>query len=194
MPKISRERLLARERGIVRAAARCLQRNGLAGTGMRDLFRAANLSPGAVYRYFSSKEELIAAVAAAGPSVVEAALVATEDVEDPADRLRLLLEAAAAGPPSARLQLELQTAALHSPRVATALARRRTATRQALAEALTGPGGAPSERLVDLVLTLCEGLARSQLLYPEMDVEAQAVAAERMLSAAMGQQLTPAHG
>ena len=160
---------------------------GIVGVvSQRDLFRAANLSPGAVYRYFPSKEELVAAVAAASPSVVEAALVATEGVEDPADRLRLLLEAAAAGPPSARLQLELQTAALHSPRVATALAERRTAARQALAELLSGPRGAPSKQLVDLVLALCEGLARSRLLDPEADVEAQAAAAERMLSAAMG--------
>jgi len=186
MPKISQERLLARERGIVQAAARCLQRNGLEGTGMRDLFRAANLSPGAVYRYFSSKEELLAAVAATSPSISEAALSATEGVEDPADRLRLLLEAAAAGPLPARLQLELQAAALHSPRVATALAERRTAARQALTEALSGPGRVPSEELVDLVLAVCEGLARSRLLEPETDVEAQAAAAGRMLSAAMG--------
>jgi AcrR family transcriptional regulator len=185
MPKISQERLLARERGIVQAAARCLQREGLEGTGMRDLFRAANLSPGAVYRYFSSKEELVAAVAAATPSITEEALSGTANVDSPSERLRLLLAAAAAGPPSARLQLELQTAALHSPRIASALAERRAETRRILAEMLSGPDTAAAEEIVDLVLALCEGLSRSRLLDPEADVEAQAAAAGRMLSATM---------
>ena len=88
MPKISPERLEARRRGIVLAAARCLVRNGLEGTGMRDLFRAANLSPGAVYRYFPSKQDLLAAVAAAGPSLIEAALATVPGDAPPARRPR----------------------------------------------------------------------------------------------------------
>lgn len=183
MPKISQERLLARERGIVQAAARCLQRNGLEGTGMRDLYRAANLSPGAVYRYFSSKEELLAAVAAASPSIAEAALAATEEVDEPVRRLRALLAAAAAGPPSARLQIELQTAALRSPRIAAALRERREAGRLAITKVLSRPGGAPSRRLVDLVVELCEALARGRLLDPESDIEARAAGAAQLLVA-----------
>ena len=185
MPKISQERLLARERGIVQAAARCLRRNGLAGTGMRDLFRAANLSPGAVYRYFSSKEELVAAVAAASQSVVEAALAATEDVADTAERLRLLLEASAAGLPPARLQFELEAAAPRSPLLSAALGERRHAARQMLAEALRGPGARSATQPDELVLTLCEGLARRRLLEPEADLSAQAAAAGRLLAAAL---------
>ena len=112
MPKVSEEHLLARKRGIVQAAARCLQRKGLAGTGMRDLFRAANLSPGAVYRYFTGKEELVAAVASATPAIAEAALAASASAPGPGNRLQALLEAAASGLRPARLQLELQAAAL----------------------------------------------------------------------------------
>ena len=176
MPKISKERLLARERGIVQAAARCLQRKGLEGTGMRDLFRAANLSPGAVYRYFSSKEDLLAAVAAASPGLVEAALAQATETAPPARRLRRLLEASAAGPPAARLQLELETAALRSPAIAAALRKRRAAARRALAEALAGP-----PESTDLVLSLCEGLARRRLLAPEADLTGAIAAADRLL-------------
>ena len=180
MPKISTERLLARERGIVQAAARCLQRKGLEGTGMRDLFRAANLSPGAVYRYFPSKEELIAAVAAAGQTSTDAALAATADVTDPAVRLRHLLEAAAAGLPPARLQCELEAAALHSPRVAAALADRRRAARQELGRALGRPdGGDPP---TDLVMATLDSLARHKALDPEADLEARVRLATDLLS------------
>ena len=186
MPRISQERLLARQRGIVQAAARCLQRKGLQATGMRDLFRAANLSPGAVYRYFSSKDELVAAVAATTPSISEAALAATADGEPPAARLRSLLAAAAAGPPTARLQIELQTAALSSSRVATALAERRATARRVLTEALATADGPPAVEIVELVVAACEGLARSRLLDPETDLSARAAAAGRVLAAALG--------
>jgi AcrR family transcriptional regulator len=182
MPKISTQRLLARRRGIVLAATRCLQRKGLENTGMRDVFRAANLSPGAVYRYFAGKEELLAAVAAESPSIAEAALASTETVGDPVARLRALLEAAAEGGLPARLQVELQAAALGSPAIAAALGERRTASHRALAKALQGPGGAPPREAVDLVLATCEGLARSRLLDPEAEAAAQAAAAERLLA------------
>ncbi len=182
MPKVSPEHLLARRRGIVLAATRCLQRKGLEGTGMRDVFRAANLSPGAVYRYFAAKEELLAAVAAEGPSVAEAALASTATVTDPAARLRAVLEAAAAAGPPARLQLELQAAALRSPLIAAALGERRSAARRALAESLQGPNGAPPEEAVDLVAAICEALARSRLLDPEAEPGAQVAAAERLLA------------
>jgi AcrR family transcriptional regulator len=184
MPKISKERLLARERGIVQAAVRCLQRNGLQNTGMRDLFRAANLSPGAVYRYFPSKDELVAAVAAAGPSLGEAALDATSATEEPRERLGRMLAAAAAGPPPARLQCELEAAALTSPRVAAALTERRLATRRALAEALGRPSG-PDDESIELALILCDALARRRLLEPEADLRPQVAAAERLLTRAI---------
>jgi AcrR family transcriptional regulator len=182
MPRVSPEHLRARKRGIVLAAARCLQRNGLQETGMRDLFRAANLSPGAVYRYFASKEELVAAVAARTPTLIEAALAATERESDPGDRLRPLLEAVAMGLPPARLQLELEAAALRSPIVAAALAERRKVARQALAERWGAPGNAIAPELVEITLALCDGLARSRLLDPEADLTAQVEAATRWLA------------
>ncbi len=120
-------------------------------------------------------------MAAATPSLVEAALAATEDAADASQRLHRLLEAAAAGLPPARLQLELETAALRSPGVAAALDRRRESARQALGEAL----GAPAAALAELAASLCEGLARRRLLEPEADLRAQVEAAWRLLAAAL---------
>ncbi|MYW00115.1 TetR/AcrR family transcriptional regulator [Streptomyces sp. SID3343] len=61
MPKVSQEHLDARRRQIIDAARLCFARNGFHRTSMPDVFAASGLSAGAVYRYFKSKDELIAA-------------------------------------------------------------------------------------------------------------------------------------
>ncbi len=61
MPKVSDAHLEARRQQILDAAEACFSREGFHQTSMQDICREAGLSPGAVYRYFSSKEEIIAA-------------------------------------------------------------------------------------------------------------------------------------
>lgn len=63
MPKVSEEHLDARRSQIVDAAVTCFARDGFHRTTMQDICREARLSPGAVYRYFASKDELIEAIA-----------------------------------------------------------------------------------------------------------------------------------
>lgn len=63
MPKISDERKLERSRQILDAARRCFVDKGFHRASMSDVIRESGLSAGAVYSYYSSKEELIAAVA-----------------------------------------------------------------------------------------------------------------------------------
>src|SRR5215475_7588647 len=62
MPKVTQEHIDSRRRQIISAALRAFSRNGFHRTTMQDIFREAELSPGAVYRYFSGKDELIAAI------------------------------------------------------------------------------------------------------------------------------------
>jgi AcrR family transcriptional regulator len=64
MPRVTEEHLKARRRQILAAAEACFAREGFHRTTMQDIFREAGLSPGAVYRYFRSKEDIIAAIAA----------------------------------------------------------------------------------------------------------------------------------
>lgn len=63
MPKISDERKLERSTQILDAARRCFIEKGFHRASMSDVIRESGLSAGAVYSYYSSKEELIAAVA-----------------------------------------------------------------------------------------------------------------------------------
>ena len=61
MPKVTEAHLEARRQQILEAAESCFSRQGFHQTTMQDICGEAGLSPGAVYRYFSSKEEIIAA-------------------------------------------------------------------------------------------------------------------------------------
>lgn len=58
MPKISEEKRQARRDQILAASWRCFSRRGIHSTSMEDIIREADLSFGAVYLYYKSKEEL----------------------------------------------------------------------------------------------------------------------------------------
>jgi AcrR family transcriptional regulator len=61
MPKVSPEHSQARRLQIIDAAYRCFARKGFHQATMRDIYEEAGLSPGAVYHYFRSKDEIIQA-------------------------------------------------------------------------------------------------------------------------------------
>jgi AcrR family transcriptional regulator len=63
VPRVSDEHLAARRRQILDAARRCFLRNGFHATSMQDVISEADLSVGAVYRYFRSKHELVTSIA-----------------------------------------------------------------------------------------------------------------------------------
>jgi AcrR family transcriptional regulator len=63
VPRVSEDHLTARREQILVAARTCFLRKGLHNSSMQDLIKEAGLSVGAVYRYFKSKNEIIAAIA-----------------------------------------------------------------------------------------------------------------------------------
>lgn len=63
MPRVSDDYLAQRRRQILDAARACFTRNGFHVTSMQDVIAEAGLSVGAVYRYFKSKNEIVAAIA-----------------------------------------------------------------------------------------------------------------------------------
>jgi AcrR family transcriptional regulator len=108
MPKVSEEHLEARRRQILDAALTCFSRDGFHRTPMQAIFEESGLSPGAVYRYFKSKDEIVAAIASetlarfaaavrsgppGGPEVVlERLFDAVEAVPLRDERMRLALQ------------------------------------------------------------------------------------------------------
>ena len=61
MPKVNDAYVEARRQQILEAARACFARQGFHQTSIKDICQEAGLSPGAVYRYFPSKEHIIAA-------------------------------------------------------------------------------------------------------------------------------------
>jgi AcrR family transcriptional regulator len=66
MPKVTEEYLETRRQAILEAAISCFTHKGFHQTTMDDICEQAELSPGAVYRYFTSKEEIIQAAVQEG--------------------------------------------------------------------------------------------------------------------------------
>jgi AcrR family transcriptional regulator len=63
MPKVSNDYLDTRRFEILEAALSCFAQNGFHQTTIQDIAQAAGLSHGAIYRYFQSKDDIIAAAA-----------------------------------------------------------------------------------------------------------------------------------
>src|SRR5689334_18950733 len=90
MPRVSPEHLGARRRQILAAARACFVRDGFHATSMQDILRAADLSAGAIYRYFPSKDAIVATIAKEAIAQVAdafAAMLRTEPLPPLADLL-----------------------------------------------------------------------------------------------------------
>jgi AcrR family transcriptional regulator len=70
MPKLKPEELESRRQEIIVAASACFLRNGFHQTTTDEICREASITPGGLYHYFASKEDLIAAVIDHSASVI----------------------------------------------------------------------------------------------------------------------------
>ena len=187
MPRVSPGHLEARRRGILAAAQRCISRKGIHRTTIRDICRAANLSPGAVYRYFPSKGDIVRALATARQRQIDSFFRHLAPGDNLFGRLADLVRRLDS--PEAleglRLDLRLWSEGLDS-----------TAVRRPLIDGLDDlvrrlePGlplalGEDPEATVRTLVALLQGVAQQKALDPQADLEAVAVAIEK-LSAAGG--------
>lgn len=124
MPRVSADHLAARRQQILDAARTCFLRNGFHATSMQDVIKEANLSVGAVYRYFPSKNDLITALAEqviGDITAVFAALAATEPPPPLHAVMARVVDVATAntGPNGAlRLALHIWSESLRDPALA----------------------------------------------------------------------------
>jgi AcrR family transcriptional regulator len=96
MPQVSDEYLARRRAEILTAAARCFARDGFHATSMDTIVAECGLSAGAVYRYFNSKDELIAAVIDSNLSTADelfAHLLADDATPSPAQTVAAVIDA-----------------------------------------------------------------------------------------------------
>ena len=137
MPKVSQAHKDARRQQILTAATRCVATQGFHRTTMADVIREADLSAGAVYGYFTSKTELIRAIAdsalgSAAQTLEE--LAAGDEPVTPALVLEAYLDSAlqAHGDASPQVAVQVWAEAARDPQVATMAADRIHALRSAM--------------------------------------------------------------
>jgi AcrR family transcriptional regulator len=125
MPRVPDSHLAARRDQILDAATARFAANGFQATGMADVIAASGLSAGAVYRYFRSKDELIAAIVerVLGEAAERFELLLQDDAApDPAvavaTAVRLVADVATRGPVDlTRVAVQAWGEALRNPEV-----------------------------------------------------------------------------
>jgi AcrR family transcriptional regulator len=96
MPRVTDEHRAARRTEILAAACRCFARDGFHATSIADIITESGLSAGAVYLYFKSKSEIIAAVVDMTLSTADelfAELLADDAAPSPDQTVAFMLDA-----------------------------------------------------------------------------------------------------
>ncbi|MGN9781005.1 TetR/AcrR family transcriptional regulator [Nonomuraea sp. ZG12] len=194
MPK---EHLEARRRQILDAARRCFIRNGFHATSMQDVLAEADLSTGAVYRYFKSKDDIIAATASEALAELAAAFEADESAAPPDldDIVDLVLQVGS--PPlsgsreSAQFMVQVWAEAMRSPALRTKLQAVMEEARRVVAGLVARhqrhgllSGDVPAEHVADVLMALVDGFLVSRAVYGH-DGHADAVAFRNGMRALM---------
>jgi AcrR family transcriptional regulator len=170
MPRVSQQYKDQQRAEILDAARRCFVRNGFHRTSMQDVFNEAGRSAGAVYGYFSSKDDMILAVASQNlTDVTEAlrcALRSGSGEADPAHAMAKLLDEVAsrhAEHQLATVALMVWSEALRNPALADRLREASAAMTSDLADlvrerqAAGELPGARAEALAQLILSILPG-------------------------------------
>jgi AcrR family transcriptional regulator len=123
VPKVSQQYLDERRDDIIDAAAACMARNGIHGTSLNDIRAEAEVSSGALYHYFKTKDEIVAAIRERSYGEDAAAYGEAGDTDSPHEVLTGLLEKGmamnhgSAANQDARLAVNLWAEALVNPEV-----------------------------------------------------------------------------
>ncbi|MEV4257741.1 TetR/AcrR family transcriptional regulator [Spirillospora sp. NPDC049652] len=184
MPRVSEEHLERRRRQIIDAARACFIRNGLYETSMQDIFAEANLSAGAVYRYFKSKSEIVDEIVTEGGGELQKALSALVGTDPPPDPDRLCLAMCeritelASGNGPARLAIQAWAMAAHDGRLAAKVRQTMTTSRdhwvtyvRRLAETGRLPAGIDADAAGRVLFGLFPGFILQLLLLGDAEPE-----------------------
>jgi AcrR family transcriptional regulator len=186
MPKVTEAHRVARRDQIVRAARSCVIKQGFHKTTMADVIRESGLSAGAVYGYFKSKDEIVAAIADDALSAIDElfeGILATEAPLSPAAAIQATLDhvvrlAEEADGDVTRVAIQAWAEALHNETIfATAsgkysMLRRHfvTVARRAQADGTVDPDADP-EHIGQVLFGLLPGFVLQRLILGDVTPE-----------------------
>jgi TetR/AcrR family transcriptional repressor of uid operon len=182
----------ARQREILQAAAACFSRRGFHQATMQDICAEVGLSPGSVYRYFRSKDDLIAALVEADRASHIARIEAVRDEPDLFVALQALADQTLDSlndPQKRPLIAEITAETQRNPHVKELVRRSDTAILDSLAETLRLAGergaidpGLDPRATAELLVAVVDGLSWRKSLYPERDAARDAALVRTMLA------------
>ncbi len=192
MPKLSDEQQEERRARILDAAERCFARAGFHRTTMQDICKEAGVSPGALYIWFSSKEALIAGIAARNRDEVLASFAALAEADNFVAGMAQVMETCILNQPREKsvLCLEIGAEATRNPAVAETLARFDDTVSAALTELLDKAQregrinpSMPVKDLSQAMHVIADGLFWRRAVQPDFDA---ATAGRSLLALVMG--------
>ena len=174
----------AREEAVLQAAMQLFAEKGVRQTTMKDICTRADISPGALYRYFASKEDIILAIADLDARDVDQLIAAIEAGNDLVTTLQDWSDKLIAWQTdelSARLRVEFAAESLRNPEVGAAFQGADDHLRAALERGRI-VSGFEAQTLAFLLQSLMDGIAARAALTEAPDHSTLSAELHRLLA------------
>ncbi len=164
MPKVSQAHLDARRQQIVDAARARFASHGFARTSMADIVAESGLSNGAIYRYFTSKDEIVVAVCEQAGEALPMALTAPA-VDGFLEHVRALARES----DHARLVAQIYAEAAVSPPLAVVVQQQLAALRAAVAELVPDGRREHAGQIAEAFVAVCSSYSQQLAIRGDLD-------------------------
>ena len=164
MPKVDQEHLDARRQQIINAARDRFATDGFAHTSMADIVTESGLSTGAIYRYFTSKDEIVIAVCEQASNAFPDALT-IEAINGFLEHVRVLAREKG----HARLIAQIYAEAAVSPALATIVEQQLAAGRAAVADLIPEDRSSEAESIAEAFVAISSAYSQQLAVRGDLD-------------------------
>jgi TetR/AcrR family transcriptional regulator, transcriptional repressor of aconitase len=164
MPKVSQQHLDDRRQQIVDAARVRFASHGFARTSMADLVDVSGLSIGAIYRYFSGKEEIVLAICEQSSAVVP-----TELTAESVDAMLAEVRAMSRDHDHARLVAQIYAEAAVTPSLAIIVGRQLDQLRASIAALMVDRADVDPAAVAETFVAICVGFNQQLAVRGDID-------------------------
>jgi AcrR family transcriptional regulator len=165
MPKVTQAHLDARRQQIIDAARARFASHGFARTSMADLVDASGLSTGAIYRYFSSKDDIVTAICEQSSGEAFPTELTAEAIHGMLERIRTR----ARDQDHARLVAQIYAEAALSPPLAAIVERQLADLRSAVVALLDDRPDEDAARAAEAFVAVCVGYSQQLAVRGDLD-------------------------